>query len=416
MVVELQQPDVKQNDKVWIPEVGTFDSLPLDPCQGAVYQLSEVDLQRLSEALGFTARFESHLVTTAYLNVTFGDTTLLLEISKNSRPADVAVRYSRDRWTANEQRKNLDTRKRILKTSYHADSLSAESIATICSLLKISPEDFQTYVIRVNFKTKITTLIVSSIDAEKLPAKSICAFSVFNGKVSLAQIDIGESMSTASSASTTNTVAFNKDAVAFKKDAAFKMGSAYNDASAYNNDATAYNKDGVFNTDVNVKLNADSWKYSTYSQSEVDRLLKIQAENITAAFTAKISAQQKLVQELVSTQEKTSRKVLNEVSDQIEQFNTTSVKAADNHNEQMKTLMEKAQNEIEVQFEQVKADLDRTLMNDLKGVDKRMQHLEASIQSISETKQSSNSQALIILVALSMVLSLANMIMLFVHH
>jgi Fe2+ transport system protein B len=212
-------------------------------------------------------------------------------------------------------------------------------------------------------------------------------------------------MSTASSASTVNTVPFTKDAAAFTKDAA-----------AYNKDATAFNKGGGFNRDVNTQLNADSWKYATYSQSEVDRLLKIQAENITAAFTAKISAQQKLVKELVSTQEKTSRKVIDEVSDQIEQFNITSVKAADNHNEQMKTLMEKAQNEIEVQFEQVKADLDRTLMNDLKGVDKRMQHLEASIQSMSETKQSSNSQALIILVALSMVLSLANMIMLFVHH
>ncbi len=385
MVVELQQTEIAQSDKVWIPEVGTFDSLPLDPCQGAVYKLSAEDLQRMSAALAFTARFESHLVTTAYLDITFGDATLLLEISKNSRPADVAVRYSRDQWTVNEQRKHSDTRKRILKTSYHANFLPAESVEVICDLLKISPPDFQPYVIRVNFKAETVALIVSSVDAKKLPAKSICAFSVLNREVSLAPIEIGESMSPASSAtSTVNTVAFNKD--------------------------------GAFNKDVNVQLNADSWKYATYSQSEVDRLLKIQAENITAALSAKISTQQKLVQELVSTQEKTSRKIINEVGDQIEQFNNSAAKAADNHNEQMKTLMEKAQNEIEVQFEQVKADLDRTLMNDLKSVDKRMQQLEASIQSLSETKQSSNSQALIILVALSIVLSFANMIMLFVHH
>jgi len=163
-------------------------------------------------------------------------------------------------------------------------------------------------------------------------------------------------------------------------------------------------------------LNSDSWKYATYSQSEVDRLLKIQAENITAALSAKISAQQKFVQKSVLTQEKASHKVLNELSDQIEQFNHTASKAAEHHNEQMKTLMEKAQNEIEVQFEQVKADLDRTLMNDLKSVDKRLQALESTVQSLSEAKQSSYSQALIILVALSMVLSLANMIVLFVHH
>ncbi|MBS1953990.1 MAG: hypothetical protein JST89_07390 [Cyanobacteria bacterium SZAS-4] len=390
MVVELQKPDVSHNDKVRIPEVGTFAALALDPCQGAVYELTAKDLQLMLEALGFAARFESHLVTTAYLDVTCGDATLLLEISKNSRPADVAVRYSREQWTPNEHRKHLDTRKRILKTSYHADSLTLESIEVICRLLKISPDDFQKYVIRVNFKTGTTTLIISSTDAEKLPAKSICAFSVLNGEVSLAPIEIGESMFPASSAiNTVNTVAFSNDA--------------------------AFSKDPAFGKDVNVQLNSDSWKYATYSQSEVDRLLKIQAENITAAFTAKISAQQKLVQELLSTQEKTSRKISNDVSDQIVEFNISAAKAADNHNEQMKTLMEKAQNEIEVQFEQVKADLDRTLMNDLKSVDKRMQYLEASIQSLSETKQSSNSQALIILVALSVVLSLANLIMLFVH-
>lgn len=397
MVVELQKPDVTQNDKVWIPEVGTFDSLPLDPCHGAVYKLKADDLQRLSETLSFAARFESNLVSTAYLDIIFGDPTFLLEISKNSRPADVAVRYSRDQWTANEQRKHLDTRKRILKTSYQSNSLTTRSIDLICELLKISPVDFQSYVIRVNFKAETTTLIVSSADAEKLPARSICAFSVSNGEVSLARIETGESMSLASSAtSTMNTLAFSKD-------------------GAFNKEGT-FSKDDALNKDVNVHINSDSWKYATYSQSEVDRLLKIQAENITATLSAKISTQQKLVQDLVSTQEKTSRKVINEVDDQIEQFKGNAVKAAENHNEQMKTLMEKAQNEIEVQFEQVKADLDRTLMNDLKSVDKRMQHLEASIQSLSETKQSNNSQALIILVALSIVLSLANLIMLFVHH
>ncbi|CAN5711432.1 hypothetical protein BH10CYA1_BH10CYA1_06490 [soil metagenome] len=379
MVVELQQPAVTHNQKVWIPEVGTFDSFPLDQCQGAVYKLDSEDLQSLSESLAFAARFESHLVTTAYLDITFGDATFLLEISKNSRPADVAVRYSRDQWTANELRKHQDTRKRIFKTSYHASSLSAQSVEVICNRLKISAKDFPAYVIRVNFKAETATLIVSSVDAKKLPAKSICAFSVLNGEVSLAPVEIGESMSPVSSAtSPVNTVAFNRD--------------------------------------VNVQLNSDSWKYATYSQSEVDRLLKIRAENITAALSAKISTQQKFVQESVATQEKTWRKMISEVGDQIEQFNTSAVKAADNHNEQMKTLMEKAQNEIEVQFEQVKADLDRTLMNDLKSVDKRLQALEASIQSLSEAKQSSHSQALIILVALSIVLSLANMIVLFVHH
>ncbi len=262
MVVELQKPDAAQNEKVWIPEVGTFDSLPLDPCEGAVYKLSSEDLQCLSETLSFAARFESHLVTTAYLDITFGDATFLLEISKNSRPADVAVRYSRDLWSANEQRKHLDTRKRSFKTSYHANSLPAQSVEVICERLKVSPEDFHRYVIRVNFKAETTTLIVSSVDAEKLPAKSICAFSVLNGEVSLAPIEIGESMSPVSSAtSSLNIGSLNTSS----------LSTASPNSGSVNTVA--------FNKDVTVQLNSDSWKYATYSQSEVDRLLKIQAEN-----------------------------------------------------------------------------------------------------------------------------------------
>jgi hypothetical protein len=168
---------------------------------------------------------------------------------------------------------------------------------------------------------------------------------------------------------------------------------------------------------VNVQLTSDSWKYSTYSQSEVDRLLKIQAENITTAFAAKISNQQKTVQETIAEHEKSMRKISAELYVEMEQFNNAASKAANDHGEKLKTVMEKTQNEMEVEFEQVKADLDRTLMNDLKSVDKRLQSLESTMQSLTETKQSFNSsQAILLLIALSIVLSLANVVMLFVHH
>lgn len=117
----------------------------------------------------------------------------------------------------------------------------------------------------------------------------------------------------------------------------------------------------VFNKEVNIPLNAEAWKQATYSQSEIDRLLQVESEEFA-------------------------------------------------------TAIEKAQNEIEVQFEQVKADLDHTLMNELKSVNKRLQTLETSLDLLNESKGSNNSQALIILVALSIVLSVANLITLFVQH
>ncbi|HEY9730648.1 MAG TPA: hypothetical protein V6C89_01965 [Drouetiella sp.] len=117
----------------------------------------------------------------------------------------------------------------------------------------------------------------------------------------------------------------------------------------------------AFTTEGNVQSNANSVYQDTYSSSQIDSLLKLEME-------------------------------------------------------QLKTVIEKANNEIEVQFEQVKADLDHTLMSDLKRVDKRLQSLESSLQAMNESKLSNNSQAMVILVALSIVLGLANTILLFVHH
>lgn len=155
---------------------------------------------------------------------------------------------------------------------------------------------------------------------------------------------------------------------------------------------------------------------STYSQNEVDHLLQIQAENIAANFLGKITSQQKFVQETIAAHETEMRKVSAELYTEMEKFNTSAAKSAESHTERMRLLIDRTQNDMDVQFEQVKADLDRTLMNDLKGFDKRLQKLELQMQNISESNQSSSSQTVTILVALSVVASLANLVLLFVHH
>jgi hypothetical protein len=380
MVIELERAQSVAADKIWIPEAGTFDRMPCDSVQGGVYKLSTAGIKSISEAAGFTARFESELINTAYLDIVSGNASFTLEISKNSRPADIAVRYTRGQWVSNDISRSADLQKNILKTSYQASSLTSKSIAVICDELNILEADFESLVIRVNFKAETATLLVDQVYAEKLPAESFSTFSVSQGNVSLVPIEIGENMSPVSpSTSPVSSVAAAKD--------------------------------------VNVQINSDSWKYSTYSQSEVDRLLKIQAENITTGFAAKISAQQKFVQETIAEHEKAMRKLRAELSGQMEQLTVKASTAADAQNEKAKTLVEKTQNEFEVQFEQVKADLDRTLMNDLKGFDKKLQSLESTLQTLTQTKQSGISQQTItLLVALSVVLSLANMVLLFVHH
>ncbi len=380
MVIELEHAHSVSADKIWIPEAGTFDRMPCASVRGGVYKLSTASIKNISEAAGFTARFESELINTAYLDIVSGSASFTLEISKNSRPADIAVRYTRGQWVSNDLGRSADVQKSILKTSYQASSLTSKSIAVICDELNILEEDFESLIIRVNFKAETATLLVDKAYAEKLPAESFSTFLVSHGNVSLEPIEIGENMSPVSP-STSPVVS----AAAVK--------------------------------DVNVQVNSDSWKYSTYSQSEVDRLLKIQAENITTGFGAKISAQQKFVQETIAEHDKAMRKLSTDLSVQMEQLTVKASSAAEVQNEKAKTLVEKTQNELEVQFEQVKADLDRTLMNDLKGFDKKLQALESTLQTLTQTKQSGNSQQTItLLVALSVVLSIANMVLLFVRH
>lgn len=368
MVVELQNIELEPGMKVWIPEVGSFDSLPFEHCVGSVYKLNQNMIQALCEGCGFTARFHAYQVTSAYLDIAAGAAAFLLEISKNSRPADVAVRYTRDIWTKEIPSHNSDTRRRTLKSTYTANLLPTKIITALCDYLHIAHIDFEKYVIRINFKTETATLIVDAINEETLPVGEIYAFSVLNNSVVPHLIENGvENMSMVTS---------------------------------------------QFRPDVDH----DSWKYATYSQSEVDRLLRKQAESLTGVFAAKIANQQKLVNELVVSQRKEARIAVSEVSTQIQQFHMDAKKHSELYTDQVRTITEKAQNEIDVQIEQAKADLDHTLMSELKNVGKKIQALEANLESLAEKSHSNNSQAIFILVALSIVMSIANMILLLVHH
>jgi hypothetical protein len=64
-------------------------------------------------------------------------------------------------------------------------------------------------------------------------------------------------------------------------------------------------------------------KYATYSMSEIDAMLKLQAENIGAALGSKIASQQRTFQEAVTNQEKTFSKLSDNF---ITQFETARVK------------------------------------------------------------------------------------------
>lgn len=383
MVLDLQPIASATAKEISIPEFGRFRLLDFNPKQGSVYRLTADSLKKISDAAGFAANFESKIVLSALMDLGASTASFAIEISKNSRPGDVALRYSRDRWVNNDTIRINESLHPTLKSTYTARTMSQELIVAICQCLKINRTEIELYQIRINFKDRTAALIVDQGDADKLPAGGTQSFVISQGIASVTQMQNGENMTSSSPAQN------------FSNQAALAQETA----------------------SIKVNTNSDSWKYSTYSQSEVDRLLKIQAENITSTLTAKITSQQKAFQDAVCAQEKTLQKIGSQLSAQLEELAKATESKSNVQLEKSKVIFEKSQNEFAVQLEQFQTDVDRTLMADLKGFDKRLQTLDSTVKSLQESKPANDkAQLAVILAWVAVAVSAINTVLLFVHH
>ena len=270
MVLDLQPIPSITSKEISIPEFGRFRLLDFNAKRGSVYRLAAGALKKISDAAGFAANFESKIVLSALMDIAPSTVSFAIEISKNSRPGDVALRYSRDRWVNNDTIRVNESSHPALKSTYSARTISQELISAISEELKLNADQINLFQIRINFKDLTAALVVDERDADKLAGGGFQSFVITQGIASVTQMQNGENMTSSSPVQN------------FSNNAALAQEA----------------------TSVKVSANSDSWKYSTYSQSEVDRLLKIQAENITSALASKISSQQKAFQDALTQQGK----------------------------------------------------------------------------------------------------------------
>jgi hypothetical protein len=253
--------------EVFIPEFGIFDLVYLEPnrrYQGRVFRLSQDQVKTLSETFGFTAHFDHPSLRSAYIDVVKTEGHINFEIERNTKPTDLALRYSRDRWSAGDSgSRSTDALRPWLKTSYDTRFLPEKVTQVMATQLRMDPEKIGNFYVRINLKEKTAGLIAEDKFVDVFPTQPFQVFALPEGQIA-----------------TIPSVELTGTSAAAPKSA---------EQRAVSQDAGP--------------------KYATYSKSEIDRIMKMQTENITAALSGKMSGQQRSFLEAVEAQEKTFAKI-----------------------------------------------------------------------------------------------------------
>jgi hypothetical protein len=176
----LQAP--AKNDQlleIFIPEFGLLNNRQLDfnrQHHGRLYRLSNEAMKVVSEALGFNANFELPTLRTAFVDICKGEGRVICEMDRNTKPTDINVRFSRDRWSQETGR--ADGLRPWIKNEYRSRFIEPRFIAQIAEALRLRPDDMAKVFVRVNFRERIYGVIGDERFAEQMPTGSFSWFSV----------------------------------------------------------------------------------------------------------------------------------------------------------------------------------------------------------------------------------------------
>jgi len=360
------------------------------PLAGALYTLSLQQVHALAEAIGFTARFDNENLKTAYLEVRSGIAIIVCEMPKNTKPTEIGLRYLADRWNQLERShpsgQNPPARS-SLRLTFQA-RLPKNACDMFAKGIHIDPVDNDLFYTKVNFKDCTYTLVVEQDQKQKLPGGAIHSFSLNRTDTPIGSENLDHETNEVDSVDTSKTnAAIGKVDLVINKAEPVPI-PALNQVSA-------------------------SPKYATYSCSEVDLLLKKQAEILTNNLSSKISNQQRNLQEIFKAQEQKISKIV----DDLKAYCETVRKNLENTNaKQLGTsqqLIEQANKALVSEIDQFKAYLNKQVTPNLKSLDDRI----LSIINAHSTEQKPESDQTTLTVAvLAILLSLVNFALLILRH
>jgi hypothetical protein len=282
------------------------------------YRMSDEVAKAVTEHTSFTACFDSPNMRTATMDLWKNQGRVVIEIERNARPKEISVRYPKDRWNVLEaQAIGAEGVKPSIKTEYGALVLGPKVFAGIAESLRISADLMQQILLRLNFKEKTFSIIAPESLSAQLPADKTassvvpaCPGGGVAQGAAAPQTQFAASTSeeepAADSAPETGTETETEP------DQPPETGQAKTESKTRDSDAPpeTASKSKVPRAVSSQRSDMDQQqKYATYSRSEVDQLLKQQAEQLAAALGTKISQQQRAFQEAMDKQEKSFSRI-----------------------------------------------------------------------------------------------------------
>jgi len=349
MVSEMQTAVTIELSEVWVPEFGLFDTMYLEQdkqYQGRLYRLSAEATKAISEIVGFTAKFDSPSIRTAYLDIVKTEGHVTLDMDRNTKPTDLSLRYSRELWGSPEPistgaDKGTEALRPWMKSVFETRFVPEKVFGALSHHLRLKPEQLEHFYIRVNFKDKTAGLISEDQYIEEFPTQPFQVFALPAGHI--AAIPATELSITSPGSARSATV----DA-----------------ARAPSQEAGA--------------------KYATYSKSEIDRMLKLQTENITSALGSKIGSQQRVFQDAVEAQEKAFVKIADKLAVQVEDSRGKLEISSKSAQESMRAELEQFKNVLSKELNEFRAHVNKNILPVSKAIEEKVQAIQVSAKQGGE--------------------------------
>ncbi|PWT99143.1 MAG: hypothetical protein C5B53_05750 [Candidatus Melainabacteria bacterium] len=379
-----------ENQALWLKEPGEIDlariGLAADQNIGRLYPISANTVRAIADAIGFTARFDLENVRTAVFEVCHRESNIVFAMAKNTKPTDVGLRYMADRWQLSETPKQRGTQAASLGLIYQAMDLPASAWQAVCRELALPNDTPDCAYIRIDFK-KLTLVLITAKENEKLlpPQATLSFFLDASGNAVITQNNRPHSEVATPEMTSNQTISPSKN-------------------------------DVQQNESMNVTiLNEPVAKYATYSRSEVDLLLKKQAENIANNLNAKIANQQKAVQAEAKIWEQKISKLIDQFELSCENARKRIEDAEGKRGGSLQATVEQANKQLLSEIEQFKSYLNKQVMPNLRSLEDRVLTM-VNTNILSKEDKPENDQATTMIALLALLLSIVSLGLAFLRH
>lgn len=371
MISDLREAS-KTKSVSYVPEFGLLDSRFINPNErqlGRVYRLTTENMRALAEAISFTARFDLAAIKTAYADICLDKPSeVIFEFDRNVRPTELGLRYSRDVWSlASSDEKGSDSIRPWVRQSYEARIIPDKVMLALTEKLAMKPEDFKHFYLRLNFKDKIFALISSTNYTEKFLSGAYASFllpgdciPVLSGALTENE-SISGSLSQPKLESNASGKTLDSSATPLQVETTEAMPKSSNEARVLSPQS------GI--------------KYATYSMSEIDRMMKSQAESITNSLSSRIGQQQRQLQETMSAQEHNFSKLMEGLQRSFEDSRQRFEKDLAESAKTSKGELNEFKSALSKELEQFKGHVNKNVLPISKTLDEKIVEFSKAIKS-----------------------------------